>query len=375
MMHRSLKVGVTLYVRDGQQSLWENGIFQNCFFLIMLLQRSPLVSMAYLINGGDGDTQKAGDFLALAPAPVIDLATAHEQLDVVIQLSAQLDPAWVRSFKSRGGHVVAMHVANDYVIDIERMMFDRPAALLMSGSPFDAVWTLPQYERTCLDYYGTLMRAPVSVMQHLWSPVLLERSLAASGSDSRFGYEAGRARWRLGIFEPNICMVKTSHIPMLVADLVHRREPSIVEYLRVFNAFHMKENAVFVGFARSLDLVRHGLATFEGRFPIFEMLSRDIDAVIAHQWENGQNYLYYEALYGGYPLVHNSTFLDGCGYFYPEFDCHEGARVLRRAFAGHDGCLREYRAAARALLSRLDPESEANVAAYTAALQSITAHA
>jgi hypothetical protein len=119
--------------------------------------------------------------------------------------------------------------------------------------------------------------------------------------------------------------------------------------------------------------VRHGLASFEARYPVYALLGREVEAVIAHQWENGQNYLYYETLYGGYPLIHNSPYLEGCGYYYPEFDCEAGARVLRRAFAGHDGQLPAYRRAARALIAKLDPAAPANVAAYSAALQSVTA--
>ena len=38
---KQLKVGVSIFVRKGEQSLWENGIFQNCLFLVMLLMRSP----------------------------------------------------------------------------------------------------------------------------------------------------------------------------------------------------------------------------------------------------------------------------------------------------------------------------------------------
>jgi hypothetical protein len=371
MSQRKLKVGVTIFLRAGQQSIWENGIFQNCFFLIMLLQRSPLVSQAYLVNGGDGDPDQAKEFLAFAPAPVLDLNTAHEQLDIVIQLSAQLNPDWVRGFKARGGRVVALQVANDYVIDIERMIFNKPAGLLISGSPYDAVWTLAQYERTCVGYYEAALRAPVRIMQHLWSPVLLERAIAARKEPFSFGYVPGRSRWRVGIFEPNICMVKTSHVAMMAADVAHRQDPTFIEQLRVYNSFHLREHADFVGFARSLNLVQQGRAMFDARIPIYEAMCCDVDAVLAHHWENGQNYLYYEALYGGYPLIHNSSFLQGCGYAYPGFDCIEGALALRQAFAEHDQRLPDYRAQVQGLLARLDPESPTNVADYTAALQEI----
>ena len=32
-----LRVGVSIFVRKGEQSVWENGIYQNCIFLVMLL--------------------------------------------------------------------------------------------------------------------------------------------------------------------------------------------------------------------------------------------------------------------------------------------------------------------------------------------------
>jgi hypothetical protein len=368
-----LRVGVTLYVRKGSQSLWENGIFQNCYFLMMLLAASPKVSHAVLINGGDGDPAEAGDFLKEAPAPVVSLDEAMQSLDVVIELSAQLDRGWVEKFKAGGGRVVGMRVANDYVLDVERMAFGLSPATLVSQSPYDVVWTLPAFEATCSDYYRAAMRAPVRAMQHLWSPMLVERSLAEARPGHDIAYRPGRKRWRLGILEPNISTVKTCHVPMLLCDVAHRSDPQFIDYLRVYNALTLKESEIFVQFARSLDLVQHGIATFEPRLPVFEILGEQIDAVVAHSWENQQNYIYYEALWAGYPLIHNSKFLDGCGYEYATFDCAGGALALRQAFAAHDEGLDEYRRRAAALLHRLDPLAPANVEAYGAALSGLFA--
>lgn len=365
---RRLKVGVTIFLRSGQQSIWENGIFQNCFFLAMLLNRSPAVEATYLVNGGDGTPEGAAGFLEFSPAPVIDLQAAHEKLDVIIELSAQLNPDWARSFRERGGRIVGMRVANDYVIDIERMMFGLPHGLLFSGTPYDAIWTLPAFERTCKGYYEAGSRAPVRIMQHLWSPVLLERSLRGTRAGAAFGYAPGRARWRLAVLEPNICMVKTAHMPMLVADLAYRQDPDCVECLRVFGAMTLKEDARFVSFARGLDVVQHGCATFEPRLPVYDILTQHADAVISHHWENAQNYVYYEALYGAYPLIHNSTLIGGCGYHYSDFDCQQGALALRRAHAEHDLRLADYRREAQDFLATLDPEAPSNVELYTMAI-------
>jgi len=362
-----LKVGVTLFIREGSQSLWENGIFQNCFFLLMLLLRSKLVERCFIVNGGPGDPAQAGDFLAGAPAPVIGLQEAMNGLDVIIELSAQLDPAWGRDFVARGGRIVGMRVANDFIIDAERMAFGLAPGLLVSPAPYHEIWTLPAFERTCASYYRTGFRAPVRVMPHLWAPTLIERTLGPADARS-FEYSPGRRRWRLAILEPNICTVKTCHLPMLLCDLAHRLDSHAIEYLRVFNAMGLKERSDFVSYASSLDLVRQGIATFEPRFKIFEVMGPQADAIVSHHWENAQNYLYYEALYGGCPLIHNSRLLDGCGYAYRSFDPEDGALALLQALREHDRNLDAYRKSACDFLKKLDPCNEENIVRFGDAL-------
>lgn len=373
-MNCKLKVGVSIFVRKGEQSLWENGIFQNCLFLVQLLLRSPRVGAVYLVAGGGDGSPTDANFLADSPVPVIDMSTAAQELDVMIEMSAQLAREWVEAFGTKGGKIVSMRVGNDYVIDIERMVFDKPHGLVITGAPYHAVWTLAEYQATSVPYFASTFRAPTRTVPHLWSPAVLERGLAKAREtqpDLPFGYQPGKERWRVGMFEPNVCMVKVSHIPMLVCEVAHRANANLLQHVYCYNTWHMKDHAVFNGFANSLDIVRHGISSFEGRFPIYQVLGANVDAVVSHHWENGQNYVYYEALYGNYPLIHNSHLIDDCGYRYHDFDCEEGGAALQRAFAEHDDNLDSYRTKARALLHKLDPESEANVRVYTEALDDL----
>jgi hypothetical protein len=369
---RRLRVGVSIFVRKGQQSLWENGIFQNCIFLVMLLMRSPLVESTFLVaGGGDGGPDDAKNFLADSPVPIIDMNEAAATLDVMIEMSAQLNRAWVVAFRERGGKIVSMRVGNDYVIDIERMVFGKPQGLLITGAPYHEVWTLPEYESTCVPYFRSAFRCPVRVMPHLWSPLVLQREAQRLPEGVSFGYRPGRGRWRVGIFEPNICMVKTGFIPLFACEAAHRVNPGLLEQVWAYNTLHLKTHTGFSSFANSLDIVKHGLVSFEARYPFCQIVAANVDVVVSHQWENAQNYVYYEALYGGYPLVHNSPLIGDCGYRYHEFDCEEGGRALQRAYAEHDAHFDSYQQTARAFLARLDPESETNVRIYTDALAAL----
>lgn len=363
-----LRVGVTLYIRDESQSIWENGIFQNTFFLLNLLKQSPVVEWTCVVAGGPGDPTAARDLLSHSDVPVISMAEALETLDLVIELSAQLDPEWGRTFVERGHRIIAMRVANDFVIDAERMAFGLPAALVMSGVPYQEVWTLPAFARTCAPYYEAGCRAPVRVMQHLWSPELLNRSLATRGPEATFAYVPGRGRWRAAVMEPNLCSVKTCHIPLLVCDVAYRLQPASLEVVRIFNTVPLRENEIFIHFARSTHLVRNGLATFEGRFPTYTVMGEMADVIVSHHWENAQNYLYYEALYGGFPLVHNSDLIDDCGYRYRDLDPQDGGRALIQALAQHDRNLDAYKASAQRFLAKLCPMNEDNIRQYSEAI-------
>ncbi len=66
-----------------------------------------------------------------------------------------------------------------------------------------------------------------------------------------------------------------------------------------------------------------------------------------------------------YPLVHNSEFIKGCGYYYPHFDCQAGGAALLRAFMEHDRRLDDEKRSTAALLHSVDVANPDNIQAYT----------
>lgn len=363
---RGLRVGVTVHPGAVEEALWENGITQNALFLLMLLERLPLVDACCLVVGDDLGAARAAHLPGANRRRVLTLREAMNALDVVIELGAQLEPAWGRDFTARHGRIIAMRVANDLIIDAERMAFGMPPAMLMSGVPYSEIWTLPAFEASCSAYYKTGLRAPVRVMQHLWSPVFLAERQARSGA--LFDYQPGGRPWSVAVLEPNLCSVKTCHVPVLACDAAYRRAPSAFDVLRIYNGASLPGWSAFSDFLGGLDLTRDGRMRLEERRPLTDILGPLAQCVVSHHWHNGQNYLHYETLHGGFPLIHNSLHLDGCGYFYGDFDPEDGAEALLRAVADHDDDLASYRARTRHFLRGLDPCHEPNLRLYTEAL-------
>lgn len=365
---KRLAVGISLFARDGQ-AIWENGIHQNIAFLAMLLKQSDRIGPVYFLNGGDANQLPVGlDFGGLDVRLVNPRDVTHE-LDVVIEMGAQLPVDWLKHMKALGKKLIACFVGHLYSGLCETPMFGLPAGHMFNDAPFDEAWILPKAEKIDAPMLRTLMRIPVHVVPHIWSPYFLERRHAELAGDGlRYGYQPGRGKWRLSILEPNISVVKTCHYPMLAADEFFRAQPDAVEHLFVVNSIHLKEHPTFVHFASSLDLVRQHKATFEPRMDLPSFMAQHADVVISHQWENPQNYLYYDVLYGGYPLIHNSKMLGDAGYYYPSFDSAAGGRALLDAWRHHDTHFDDYRKKAHAILHEVSVDNRANVDAYVARL-------
>jgi hypothetical protein len=208
---------------------------------------------------------------------------------------------------------------------------------MMSDAGFDAVWITPQHWRMCRSY-AALTRSPnVEPAPHIWSPVILRQSAARLGRPL-FRPPGGRSGpARIGVFDPNVNVLKTFHLPLLACDAAYRQAPEKIDRVLMFSTDHLKGVPHFEEFCAATELARAGRLFAEARHPLAAMLGEHIDAVVSHQWENGLNYLYWDVLYAGYPLVHNAPELDGVGCCYRDFDPKDGARALLEALEDSAG--------------------------------------
>ncbi|WP_314722859.1 DUF2827 family protein [Haemophilus pittmaniae] len=367
---RKYKIGITFNLETNIPDIWSNGANQNIIFLYDLFKRSAIVEDVVLVCWGVTNTTTPPqgfmlDDLELKFAYINDVI---DELDVLIEGTLSIEPYLSDKMHEHGGKTVCYKMGPDYIMDIEKFIFDQPAGRIFNGATFDSLWLIPQNDNTCRSYFSIMYDCPAQVVPAIWAPTFCDKVIANLRKDGiEFGYKPDpeRKKWRLANFEPNIFIFKNCFTPILIGEQAYRQAPDKIGHIYVTNCYHKKDHPVFFNFIGRTHAVRDGILSVEGRYQMPDFLTRYTDIVVAHQWENGLNYAYNDALYGGYPFVHNSTLLPkGVGYYYSGFDAFEGANVVLQVIENHDKHHEDYVKRANRFLETLLPDNPINIAIY-----------
>jgi hypothetical protein len=357
------KIGITIsFNDDGSYPIFNNGLRQNVLFLYKLFKKSKNCRQVYLIYQNNVTPLLFPDELEIDMLDVIKMDLVIDQVDYVISIGSAISVPLLAALRDRGVRLISYRGGNGAIISMEAMVSfpnTQRAELHFDHGYYDQVWTTPQHMHTNAGWCQTLYRCPVYEVPQIWSPDMLR--LAKRDKDFDFGYVPNKLDWAIGVLDPNNTVMKTSHLPMLAIEMFFRNNPTLIRTALIANTLDLKENVHFSSFAKKLTVVQGGKMSFEDRFVGYEFIAKYCDCVVTHNWENSLNYLYYEVLWGGYPLIHNSKFLKEYGYYYESFDAVGGGLALASAFERHDIDLPQYNNSLRRLFLALDPESKLNV--------------
>ena len=137
---------------------------------------------------------------------------------------AAMDRETVMGLKARGCRIIAYKGGNGAVISMEAIIAKPPRAdaeRYFDHDYYDAVWMTPQHLATYRGWCEMIYRRPVREVPQIWSPLLIEALPAPARA--RFGFRPPAGGWRIGILDPNVTVMKTSHLPMLVCEAAFRR--------------------------------------------------------------------------------------------------------------------------------------------------------
>ena len=357
-----LKVAITVNSeQDRLPSIWSSGAWQNVIFLYYLLGQSERIESVKLLNHAVNPSKQL-QIVKGTSVPLFTFNEIQDDVDVVIIMGIQLGGELTQILRNKGVKVICFHVGNHYIISLENILFNlNRGGGDFDGAQLDGVWTLPHHANTCLDFFEVINKAPVEVLPYIWNALFIQHMIETNYLTDKFGYKA-KDKHKIAIFEPNINIVKTSIYPLLISELAYRQRPDLIGGVHVTNTakFYKQEN--FNKFAYTLDITKNGIASYDDRYDTPSFLSLFADIVLTHQWENGLNNLYFDVLYGQYPLVHNSPFLKSVGYYYEGFNAKQGAQELIRALTQHNA--EEYQQTCARAIYDVDIYNPENIKQY-----------
>lgn len=350
------KIGIVIH---GNALLFSNGITQNAFFLYQCLEHCGYTCQ-FLCHETDPKPFQYKNI------PLQQIVVNNSRLFepdtycLILTMTRLITKEQYAMFHSKGIRVVSVVCGNHFIQDQEAFVHGLKSNTFTGrGETYDEIWTIPSLMRFKA-YFETLKKVPVYPIPHLWNPCILQERAATLSkvSDTELIYDASKQRRPLidiVIMEPNLGFVKNAWVPIIASENMYIKHPELINHVFVFNfpdnpQSHAMIQTLALGkklrpFKRlEMDQILKYFAK-QDTFPIF----------LTHHNNNHLNFLYYELLHYGYPLVHNSDMLGACGYYYEDSNIDMCVNSILNAYNTHNRLHDEYKTKSRELLETVNP--------------------
>ena len=371
---KNLKIGITLGLQSNTESIWTNGMKQNVLMFVHLLKQSKNDYQVCILNTIDVDfSEKKPSYL-----DGIDIYNFKEKfmdMDLIVMMGAQVYDADIQKFKEdKNKRFIGYKCGNNYVIHMENVMFkENKKKYFEYENTFDELWYIPQQHDTNSGFFSTLYRTNAFIVPFIWHHKFLlesvkdiEKGYADGRYKKGYKYNPDKEKKVIGIMEPNINIVKYGLIPAMIAEESYRGDVgnSKIDKVMITNGEKVKANYEFMSIIRTFDLFKDKKLSAESRYQTAFILTQYFDIVISHQILNPLNYLYLDAAFLGYPVLHNASLCKDLGYYYENGDTKQGAKMLDYILTEHDNNLQEYHERNDLVLQRYHADNENLIETY-----------
>lgn len=355
---REKKVG--LLIHDGSH-IFSNGIVQNAYFIYDCLTRLgyTCVFLCY-------ETSPKPFHFRSMPMHVFSKDPTvfnPEEYSMIMTITRGISSEMYPILKQHKVAIISFTCGNSYVLHQEEFVIERKDnSSVYITNKVDEIWLIPSYEHS-LEYLQVIRKSPVYIVPHLWSPEILKvfASDVHGKTEKDLTYSIANhcgKKMDIVIMEPNIATFKTAWLPIIICEKFDKDYPGLLNKVYVFG---FPKHAHAHGMVNELDISskvnRFTRLSMAEILPFFNSKS-EMPIFLSHQTLNNLNYVYYELMYYGYPLVHNSDAIPDHGYYYPDNDILKGVDAIYSAYKYHNSRVETVRETARTYLQGIDPANK-----------------
>ena len=347
---KKLKIGITIALKSADESLWTNGMKLNILYLARLLKNSTNNYDVSILNTSDIDlTNKSQHFDEFN---IVDFKDNYKDIDLLICMGSQVEKKYMQYFQEhKDKKIVGYRCGNNYILSVEEVLFKEGNTSFEFETEFDEIWYVPQQHETNYGYYTTLYRCPSIIVPFIWdhknildSLVEIEKNHIKGNFKKSYKYDSTKEKKVIGIMEPNLNIVKYCLIPTMIVEESYRTEvgKNKIDQLLITNSDEVAKHKTFLSIIKTFDLYQDNKIFAEKRYQTAYMLSQHLDILVSHQLLNPLNYLYLDAAFIGYPVLHNAPMCKDIGYYYEGSNTVDGAEKLNWILENHDDHIDEY---------------------------------
>lgn len=256
--------------------------------------------------------------------------------------------------------ICAIHYGNNLFSDINSLYFREDKKLYSFGEEkySDLCLYSPHY-KFAKEYLECNNKSESMELPYIWSPKFIK--LEAETNNINPEYKPV-ARPNIAVVEPCLNVSKTNFIPLAIIIETLRNKPHIFNEAYIFSNQlreagqqfnkHIQNNTIIKNYQKRLF--------FDPRQKFPSILARDNPIILSHQFYNELNYVYLEALYYNFPLVHNSPPFKSTGYFYKDFNIKSGSNCVINAAEKHNDLLPEQKEAVSKIVEKYSISANQN---------------
>lgn len=374
-MARQINIGITVSIDKPNDSLFTNGIRQNVIILRDLFASCEGVGNSYIINTARDVTLTAENAPSWADylKHIISIDEARNKCDLIVVGQGSIGLDTYADFARVGVRFTKHIMGAELQVFNETVLFREESRNIYkrNGGVVEAVWMSDHYYDLDRYFFEIMYDCPVHIGPYVWDPRFIEHHMAILQREDPTRQPvytpSGKDEKRVSVFEPNISLVKNSTVPIIIGELFQRKYPDKLEKMSIFCGDHIKKKRDMIDFVKDLDINRAKKIFFEGRYPIVWSLIKHSDILLSHQQMNALNYIYLDAGWMGYPVLHNSPYMRDIdfGWYYDQNDAYAARDHLANIIDNFDSDYDSYREACRLKAHRYMITNPDNIAGYT----------
>lgn len=359
-----MKVGITI---NFDISFFSNGLQQNIVFLQNLINNIENFSSFFIFKGDNIDQEFIDKNFCVHVSELFK--ENNLDFDLIILMGFSLNNKQFRELKNKNKKTkfILMQCGNQYIENMTYSLFKKPDISPVEPlEELDEIWILPHYEKN-ISYMKTYYKNDnVKIVPYLWESIFVDYQIKYVKNifNEKAPYLINNKD--IIVMEPNLNSSKNCILPLYIVEAFEKQYPKVVESCNLLAAEKFLENNYFIDLVSQLNIYRNREKFLQvlKRKTLINAINDYGSLVISHQQDNALNNLYFEVLYLGLPLLHNSKLISEYGYFYPENDIDEAVKQLNYIITNHKENFPRYKKNIDKLLDLYTTQNQKNKKLY-----------